>query len=75
MITGPAFRHLADRMAAAEQAGHDVHAVLRALDPVALTAPHVPSPSGATTYAFTRALDQRTPNPTRLLRGVEDADE
>ncbi|WP_158073555.1 MobF family relaxase [Actinophytocola xanthii] len=60
VITGPAFRFLAERMVAADQAGHNVHSVLRGLDPVALTAPHVPSPSGATTYAFTRALEQRT---------------
>jgi conjugative relaxase-like TrwC/TraI family protein len=63
VITGPAFRYLAERMAAAEQTGHNVHAILRGLDPVTLTAPHVPSPSGATTFAFTRALDHHTPQP------------
>lgn len=63
VITGPAFRFLADRMLTAQHTGHNVDAVLRDLDPVALTAPHIPSPSGAVTFAFTRALADRTPSP------------
>jgi hypothetical protein len=56
VIGGPAFRHLADRMLTAHQQGHDVQAILRGLDPVALTAPRVPSPSGTTAFAFTRTI-------------------
>ncbi|MFC4859248.1 MobF family relaxase [Actinophytocola glycyrrhizae] len=58
VVTGPAFRFLAERMAAAEQSGHNVHGIICGLDPVALTAPHVRNPSGVTTYAFARALEQ-----------------
>jgi conjugative relaxase-like TrwC/TraI family protein len=73
VITGPAFRYLAERMAAAEQAGHNVHDILHELDPVALTAPHVPSPSGAATYAFTRAVEHHTPesHPTLAVLPIQ----
>jgi conjugative relaxase-like TrwC/TraI family protein len=63
VIIGPAFRFLAERMLTAQHTGHNVDAVLRGLDPVALTAPHIPSPSGAVTFAFTRALADREPTP------------
>lgn len=63
VIRGPAFRYLADRIDAAQQAGHDVAAVLRELDTDALGAPHVRNPSGAVTFAFTRAIDHAPPPP------------
>jgi conjugative relaxase-like TrwC/TraI family protein len=67
VITGPAFRFLAERMLTAQTAGHDIDAVLRGLDPVTLTGPHIPSPSGAVTFAFTRALATREPTPADLV--------
>lgn len=61
VITGPAFDFLAQRMALAQEAGHDVEAVLGRLDPEAMTAAHVRNPSAATTLAFSRALEHDHP--------------
>lgn len=63
VITGPAFRILAARMTAAQQASHDTETILRGLNPVALTAPDHANPSASVTYAFTRALTPRDRDP------------
>lgn len=58
VISGPAFVVLADRMDTAQEAGHDVEAVLGALNAETLTAPHLFNPSAAVTFAFSRAIDR-----------------
>lgn len=58
VISGPAFGVLAERMTTAQEAGHDVQALLNELNAQALTAPHVPNPSATVAFAFTRALER-----------------
>jgi DNA primase catalytic core len=55
LITGPGFDVLADRMAHAQQAGLDAGALLETIDPDKIATADVPSPSGITAAALTRA--------------------
>ncbi|TQM01682.1 conjugative relaxase-like TrwC/TraI family protein [Pseudonocardia kunmingensis] len=57
-IANPTFTFLVERAAAAEEAGHDVQAVLAGIDPRAVNGPRVQNPAGALTMLFTRAVDR-----------------